>query len=380
VIEQAIDLRFDLRSALHAQGEFKRILTSLQEAQRLAEVLDDQRRLGRVFGYLALTLAFMGDPAGALAAGHRALDIAEARAEIGLQTGANYSLGLIYCNLGDHRRAMEFNNRMMESLQGELIRERFGLPVFPAVYARHLAMLSLAPLGEFAEATARTEDGFRIAEMLNHPLSHLYLDMAAGFVNLYRGHLSEAIRILERGLILCEATGSRLIFGWVASYLGSAYARSGRRSDGVLLLEQGVETITSLTVNLRRSYVIGLLGEAYMYAGRIDDASRCAERALDLSRAQKERGYEAETLRLLGEIAAHGDSRDLNEAEDLYRQAMAVGRDLGMRPLLARCHWGLGRLYLRFGDGPTSRAQFRAAKDMFREMDMRFWLEQAETA
>jgi tetratricopeptide (TPR) repeat protein len=131
---------------------------------------------------------------------------------------------------------------------------------------------------------------------------------------------------------------------------------------------------------LRRSYVIGLLGEAYVLAGRIDDASECARRALDLSKAQKERGHEAETHRLLGEIAAHGDAPDVQEAEDSYRRAMAIGRDLEMRPLLARCHWGLGELYLRIGDGSTAREQLHAAINMFRQMDMKFWLEKAESA
>jgi hypothetical protein len=51
-----------------------------------------------------------------------------------------------------------------------------------------------------------------------------------------------------------------------------------------------------------------------------------------------------------------------------------------MRPLLAHCHLGLGKLYRRKGMGERAREYLAAATTMFREMDMRFWLEQAEAA
>ena len=51
---------------------------------------------------------------------------------------------------------------------------------------------------------------------------------------------------------------------------------------------------------------------------------------------------------------------------------------LGMRPLLAHCHLGLGQLYRRKGMGERAREHLAAATAMFREMDMRFWLEKAE--
>ena len=102
---------------------------------------------------------------------------------------------------------MRFNEATIEALQGESIRERAGMPVLPAVYSRHLAVLALAPLGEFDEATARAEEGFRIAEAVDHPLSQLYMYMAGGFLHAYRGELSEAIRLLEHGRMLCEVTG-----------------------------------------------------------------------------------------------------------------------------------------------------------------------------
>ena len=49
-----------------------------------------------------------------------------------------------------------------------------------------------------------------------------------------------------------------------------------------------------------------------------------------------------------------------------------------MRPLVAHCHLGLGKLYRRMGKREQAQEHLTTATTMYREMDMRFWLEQAE--
>ncbi len=49
-----------------------------------------------------------------------------------------------------------------------------------------------------------------------------------------------------------------------------------------------------------------------------------------------------------------------------------------MRPLVAHCHLGLGKLYRRTGRLDEAREHLTTATTMYREMDMRFWPEKAE--
>ena len=49
-----------------------------------------------------------------------------------------------------------------------------------------------------------------------------------------------------------------------------------------------------------------------------------------------------------------------------------------MRPLVAHCHLGLGKLYRRTGKREQAQEHLATATTMYREMDMRFWLEQAD--
>ena len=122
------------------------------------------------------------------------------------------------------------------------------------------------------------------------------------------------------------------------------------------------------------------LGEAQLLAGRLEEAHALAERALALARDHQERGNEAYALRLLGDIAAHRDPPESEQAEAHYRQALALAEELGMRPLVAHCHRGLGMLYLKLGRGTQARPELSAAIALYRAMDMTFWLPQTEAA
>jgi hypothetical protein len=84
-------------------------------------------------------------------------------------------------------------------------------------------------------------------------------------------------------------------------------------------------------------------------------------------------------LRLLGQIAAHGDPPDAEAARHHYGAALARADELGMRPLQAHCHLGLGTLYRKIGDRPKAEEHLTAAT-LYREMDKGFWLAQVEAA
>jgi tetratricopeptide (TPR) repeat protein len=167
----------------------------------------------------------------------------------------------------------------------------------------------------------------------------------------------------------------------MASALGAAYTLGGRVADAVPLLTQALEQTTAMEgggffqTRCRLS-----LGEAQVLAGRLEEAHALAERALTLTRAHQERGHQAYALRLLGDIAARRDLPESVQAESYYRQAITLAEELGMRPLVAHCHLGLGTLYLKTGQQEQAQAELSTAIALYRAMDMTFWLPQAEAA
>jgi tetratricopeptide (TPR) repeat protein len=200
-----------------------------------------------------------------------------------------------------------------------------------------------------------------------------------GLLHLRRGDLHQATLTLEHALEICQGADSPPLFHAVSSVLAHAYALSGRSAEATPLLEQAVERpvligATQEGQSLRTIW----LSEAYLLAGREADARAAAHRALGLARQHKERGHEAYTLRLLGEIAAREDPIDIGKAEDHHRQALALADELGMRPLIAHCHVGLGKLYRRTDNLKQAKAHLADGVAMMREMEMGLWLEKAE--
>jgi tetratricopeptide (TPR) repeat protein len=123
---------------------------------------------------------------------------------------------------------------------------------------------------------------------------------------------------------------------------------------------------------------VGRLSAVYRLAGRSDAASSHAEQAFALARAHQERGHEAWSLWLLGDSTMARDPLAAEHAETHYRQAVALAEELGMRPLQAHCHHSLGRLYSQLGRVEQARAALSTAIDLYRTMEMAFWLPQAE--
>jgi tetratricopeptide (TPR) repeat protein len=196
-------------------------------------------------------------------------------------------------------------------------------------------------------------------------------------VSLERGDLDTAQRVFERGIALLRAGSvgdANLLSG-----LGYAYALSGRLSEALPLLEETVRSEVSISaMGLGLAVRMSRLAEAYLRAGRVDEAQRHARSAVELSKKHHERANEANALRVLAEITALGDSGDATSAGKQYADSLALGEELGMRPLVAHCHLGLGKLYRRFGTRQQAEEHLTLALTMYREMDIRFWPEQAE--
>jgi tetratricopeptide (TPR) repeat protein len=146
------------------------------------------------------------------------------------------------------------------------------------------------------------------------------------------------------------------------------------------LLEQAVEHPAATAPMTYHARMLVWLSEAYLLAGRFEQAMDCIQHALELFRQCQERGgHQAWALRLLGELESCRQTPAVTPAEIHYRQALALAERLGMRPLQAHVHLGLGRLYRRSGRLAQARAELSAAIERYRALEMPFWLIQAET-
>ena len=158
------------------------------------------------------------------------------------------------------------------------------------------------------------------------------------------------------------------------------YALAGRAAEALPLLDQTLERVAPGSHVIFQAQVLTELSEALLLVGRVAEASALAGQLLELSHTHTGRGYQAHACRLLGEIATRCEPPDVEQAAPHYHQALALAEEIGMRPLQAHCHHGLGTLYATTGRREQARAELSAAMTLYRAMDMTFWIPRVETA
>jgi tetratricopeptide (TPR) repeat protein len=377
--DQAIDLRLGLRNALWPLGEIDRGRVRVREAETLAMVLDDPRRKGWLAVYRAHHAWWTGDHRHAAEWGRQGLAMADAVQELALRVEANFYLGSAYHRLGQYGAAIERLQENAAALSGERAHERFGQSRLPSAAAQVTLSWCRADLGEFPEACAAAEQAVRLAETADDGFNLAMGHYTFGIACTEQGDFGRAIPALERAVTTGQERQLVPFLPFFLGGLGGAYIRAGRIADGVPLLEQADGQLSGqsppgLSIALIRH------GQAYLSIGRRGDATARAQRGLQLARERGECGHEAWGVRLLGEIAASSEPPDVEQAEAHYRESLALANELGMRPLAAHCHLGLGTLYGKIGRPEQARAELTTAADMYRAMEMTFWLARAEAA
>jgi tetratricopeptide (TPR) repeat protein len=234
-------------------------------------------------------------------------------------------------------------------------------------------------LGAFAEGRRHGEEALRLAMRDGRGETPIVAHTCLGELYLTQGDLAPAIRVFEQGRAL-PASGYRNWLRRTIAGLGSAYTLQGRLAEGRTLLEEAIHDGIHMNALQGHARRVTWLSEVCRLAGRGEEAWQHARQALDLARQQKTRGDEALALHQLGAVHAHADPPDVAQAAAHYQQAFALAEELGMRPLQAHCHLGLGTLYSQTGQQEQARAALTAAIDLYRAMDMTFWLPQAEAA
>jgi predicted ATPase/class 3 adenylate cyclase len=369
-----IDLRLHL-GVLHLLGEYGQALAHLDEAEVLAQALDDRARLGQVLVQKTFLLRMTANHTGAMTAGQQTLHLATELGDRAMQVAAGHRLGQAYFALGDLGQAAVLLRQNVAALEA-------GTPDpqrYYRIQARAWLALVLSFLGDFDAGRQHGEEALLLtAEENRVPAPVVY--GCLGLLSLTKGDLEHAIRVLDQGLTLCRATDNQDWSRWIAAGLGHAYALTGRFAEGCALLEAALRDDLRTGALHAHADHLTRLSEACLLAGRHDEAVQHACQALALARQYQERGYEAHALHQVGAVHAHADPPEIAPAAAHYQQALALAEALGLRPLQAHCHRGLGLLPATIGQAERARSELTTAIAMYQSMAMTFWLPQTEAA
>ena len=340
-VRAAIDARLALRAPLWRGGQLERLLEVFREAEALGTEHNETERLDVVYSFFLQYYWAKGEYDRAIGYGQRCLETGARRHDVGLEVTGHYYLGGCYHAQGRFPRALEHYHAIIDTLEGPRETERFGLSGLPYSGACALAAQCLVEMGEVQRALELLRRGERVTQAANHLYSKVPLAIAHGHLLLYQGEPAETIRLLEPIVAICRENKFVGQTMRALTILGHGYALAGRALDAIPLLKEAIELQEGASAFVDRAWWVRTLGEIYRRAGQLDNAETTARAALEFAQRHGEAGNEAWIHVLLGDIAF--DRGEVRAASEHFAEARKLAGTLGMGPLVASCHVGLGR-------------------------------------
>jgi class 3 adenylate cyclase/tetratricopeptide (TPR) repeat protein len=375
-LQQAVDLRLELRNPLYFLSEFDELHRCLREAESIAQRISDDRRLGRVINFLNSYYGLVGEHHRSIEFGTRSLRLN--RDDVELNTVTHYYMGLAYYHVGEYDQSITLLRRALSVTQEERFKyERFGTANVLSVICRIWLAQCCAQLGHFNDGKSMAEEAMTIAREADHASSLAFAHMSLGFVHLVQGNVDSAIRTLETCQKICGANHIEVLTPHIGANLGYAYVLAGRVDDAIPLIEKTDEQSKRIGRKAAWALRLAWLGHANLLGRQIGKAREQAQRAVALASDAGERGYEAWARKLLGDVVQE-ESSNPSEALNHYAASMALATDLAMRPLQAHIHLSLGRLHARENQIEKAKKELSLALTSYRSMEMPIWISAAE--
>ena len=363
-----VDIRFDLRTPQMLLGQLDDAKANLLEALAVARRTQDAPRLGLTQCFLCNVYWELGEQHLAIEAGEEARTVGREIGDEKIADTARRYVARAYQSVGQYRRAVE-------DYRASLPEDGGRSPSH--ILIRAFLLTCMSEMGDFEEAFAFGHETIRLAEADGTPLSHSAALSAMGRAHVRAGRFEEAVPFSEKALAISQEAGIALLYPFGAAPLGVAYARIGRKKEALELLETSIERADAMRRMVDASLWRYWQAQARFITGDAAGARQAAERGLALSITYKERGNQAGLLRVLGDIHTRVDDGP-QKAEPYFMQAIEIAGELEMRPLLARCHFGLSQLYDKNGAPEKAAEARRTAQGIFGGIETTFWMNNAE--
>jgi tetratricopeptide (TPR) repeat protein len=385
-LERAFQIRLELHHLIAVLGETWAAREHLRAAEIIADRMNDDTCRGHVLARMTLIHAQLGELHESLESGLRALELdrrlgghssfrntAKSHMIYTHYLRGEYERGVELSRLADHRHRREGGAAGWLPLPADWKSRDYITP--DLVYDRVWLVMNLVELGRFSEAARFEAEMMRIVGSIQHAHSVGMAYFAASAIHLGKGDWKAAISLIEQaiavfrtGNIIVQLRNMTASSAWVLAQLG-------RESEALNKLRESQELLEYLAAkgygsNTGRAYYS--LGRACLLLRRFDEAQNWGECVNETSPLQL--GFRAHALQLLGDLANQPDCFNAESAYTYYLQALKLAQSRGMRPVVAHCHLGLGKLYHR----TDRREHLTTATTMYRDMGMTYWLEKAE--
>ena len=369
--------RFDLTirwaNAAHVQPT-PDLIGALQNSLDLARDLGDDLLIARLCRHLGFAHCLTGKPGEGIPLLQRSLEIAESIGDERQIALATCWIGQAYHHAGNERKEIEYLEQgipMMEKLGNE--REvSYSLSYLGEAYGW---------MGNYGKSRELCQRALEIAHAINDLGCESEAFWGIGRVEAEYGHWQRAEEIMAKTIEVAIKVNYRPHLSDAYLVLGQTAFYTENPTEGIALMEKAVDAVEPNQSNPLAFYPF--LPDDYEYlayynalASRWDEARRWLAKAESLQFDANRGKVFAAMARAL--MAAQEDQQDWGAVKNHMHQAVSLASKHGFRPGLAECHFRYAVLLHRKGDQNAAGEQLDKAMALFQEMEMPWWMEQAE--
>jgi len=354
-------------------------LQILQEGERLARELGDERSLASFHSFIGMYYAVKGDALKGSTYTENAFQEAMKVEDVDLAAPIAFGLSTSYGMIGEHLKNVAIVPRVLALLE-KTHRESdfFGGGLNP--YSQLLAFYgsSMAWLGNFEEGESWCEKALRFACQIDDLWSIGFAEVLYGLIFIAKGdgrngieHLQNAIRYAEEGQIIPILGIAYNGLGWGHYFIGELETAQEHFEKSIKIQKD-----TGLWFLLSWPY-LGL-GMVHYDSGDLENAKGCVEEALKLAQDHNEKWVEGMTRASLGRVLGKAEISQSGKAEECILQGIKILSELKMKPAVSEGYLYLGELYADMGQREKALENLKRAERAFQEMGMDYWLSRTQ--
>jgi class 3 adenylate cyclase/predicted ATPase len=204
-------------------------------------------------------------------------------------------------------------------------------------------------------ARRHADQAVSLAHEVGHSPSVIFALGHKANVHQIAREVTPALEAAEAAMTIAEKEGVPLFESWARVARGWALAHLGQAEQGVAQIREGLAMASATGAEMCRTYNLAQLAEACGKAGRIDEGLAVIAEALDVVQEKGERWWEAEILRLRGELLLKQNPSDLAAAQAWLGRAIEMARQQSAKSLELRATTSLARLLAKQGRRDEAR-------------------------
>src|SRR5213594_395474 len=237
----------------------------------------------------------------------------------------------------------------------------------PGVCCRKVASWASWILGYPKRGLEESVASLKLARELDHPTSII---VALVWACVFRDLRREVHEVGQHARALIALSTEHEASQWLAAGTivdGSVRVELGEGALAIAQIRRGLAAYESTGAHLFVPYFLSLLARAFLKIGEPHEGLRVIGEALETARTTGEGVWEAELIRLEGELRLAASPDDVADALDCFGRAIEIARRQAARSWELRAALSLARVLVAAGRRDEARRTLAEAYDWFTE-------------